>query len=202
MPFSVERSTSHRSSSSSQDLTLQDQYVQQYQQQEHVERGRNTLKKPNSLKQKFAESFRGGPQPPQRQRSTSKGNTGYFPDDPDAPPLPAPQSPRKNMAFQQQQQQYYSRPDSWAEKKGKYVCRVIHACKPPHAASYFSYPFFTLMEGDLYEVMQEVGHPSMHPKLPLYVDDGEDCLLLCRDGYRNVGWALASFLEPIELEGW
>jgi len=50
----------------------------------------------------------------------------------------------------------------------------------------------------MYEVLQEAGHPSMHPKLPLYVDDGEDCLLLCRDVQQNVGWALASFLEPLD----
>ena len=65
-------------------------------------------------------------------------------------------------------------------------------------------------------MLQEAGHPSIHPKLPLWVDDGEDCLLLCRerregiDGLGeeggegeggNVGWALASFLEPLSLEG-
>ena len=64
------------------------------------------------------------------------------------------------------------------------------------------------------EVLQEAGHPSIHPKLPLWVDDGEDCLLLCRErkegvegeageetGGGDVGWALASFLEPLSLEG-
>ncbi|TFK44984.1 hypothetical protein BDQ12DRAFT_44200 [Crucibulum laeve] len=89
--------------------------------------------------------------------------------------------------------------DSWVNKPAKYVCQVVHPCKPPAAVSYFSFPFFTLVEEDLYEVLQEAGHPSIHPKLPLYVDDGEDCLLLCRDGRGNVGWALASFLEPISL---
>jgi len=72
-----------------------------------------------------------------------------------------------------------------------------------------------LREGDLLEVLQEAGHPSIHPKLPLWVDDGEDCLLLCRERVEgvegtgedgegvggNVGWALASFLEPLSLEG-
>jgi len=73
-----------------------------------------------------------------------------------------------------------------------------------------------LKEGELLEVLQEAGHPSIHPKLPLWVDDGEDCLLLCRETLEglegmlgedgeglvggNVGWALASFLEPISLE--
>jgi hypothetical protein len=77
------------------------------------------------------------------------------------------------------------------------MCQVVHSCHPPAAVSYFSFPFFTLTEGEIYEVLQEAGHPSIHPKLPLYVDDGEDCLLLCRDDEGNVGWALASFLAPV-----
>ena len=83
-------------------------------------------------------------------------------------------------------------------KDAKYACRVIHACRPPASVAYFSFPFFTLVEDEVYEVLQEAGHPSIHPKLPLYVDDGEDCLLLCRDADENVGWALASFLEPLD----
>lgn len=90
--------------------------------------------------------------------------------------------------------------DSWAFKPAKYTCRVIHPCKPPMAGSaplsYFSFPFFTLEEGEFYEVLQEAGHPSLHPNLPLIVDEGEDCLLLCRAWDGSVGWALASFLEP------
>jgi len=102
--------------------------------------------------------------------------------------------------------------DSWCTKPAKYVCQVIHPCTPPSSVSYYSFPFFTLREGELLEVLQEAGHPSIHPKLPLWVDDGEDCLLLCREGAGgkggegegasggNVGWALASFLEPLSLE--
>ena len=94
-----------------------------------------------------------------------------------------------------------SQRDSWVSKPAKYMCQVIHPCKPPASVSYYSFPFFTLLEGDFYEILQEAGHPSIHPKLPLYVDDGEDCLLLCRDGRGVVGWALASFLEPVTLGG-
>jgi len=106
--------------------------------------------------------------------------------------------------------------DSWALKPAKYTCVVTHPCKPPSTGSgtnsmplsYFSFPFFTLKEGELYDVLQEAGHPSLHPNLPLIVDEGEDCLLLCRrcivrggigsevvEG-DSIGWALASFLEP------
>ncbi|KAF8171877.1 hypothetical protein BJ912DRAFT_860280 [Pholiota molesta] len=92
-----------------------------------------------------------------------------------------------------------SQRDSWVSKPAKYTCQVVHPCRPPAAVQYYSFPFFTLQVGDFYEVLQEAGHPSIHPKLPLYVDDGEDCLLLCRDGYGIVGWALASFLEPVTM---
>lgn len=91
--------------------------------------------------------------------------------------------------------------DSWAFKPAKYTCQVIHPCKPPTTGSaplsYFSFPFFTLKEQELYDVLQEAGHPSLHPNLPLIVDEGEDCLLLCRAWDGSVGWALASFLEPV-----
>ena len=90
-----------------------------------------------------------------------------------------------------------SQRDSWVSKPAKYICQVVHPCKPPASVSYYSFPFFVLQEGEFYEVLQEAGHPSIHPKLPLYVDDGEDCLLLCRDKDGIVGWALASFLQPV-----
>ncbi|KAI0785725.1 hypothetical protein C8Q75DRAFT_722268 [Abortiporus biennis] len=77
-----------------------------------------------------------------------------------------------------------------------YSCKVIHVCTPPLGVSYHDLPFFTLMVGDVYDVLQESGHPATHPELPLYVDDGEDCLLLVRDEMGDVGWALASFLIP------
>lgn len=94
--------------------------------------------------------------------------------------------------------------DSWALKPAKYMCQVIYPCKPPMTGStplsYFSFPFFTLREEELYDVLQEAGHPSLHPNLPLKVEEGEeDCLLLCRAYDGSVGWALASFLEPIEI---
>lgn len=92
-----------------------------------------------------------------------------------------------------------SQRDSWVSKPAKYICQVVHPCKPPATVSYYSFPFFTLLKGDFYEVLQEAGHPSIHPKLPLYVDDGEDCLLLCRDQEGFIGWALASFLEPVTI---
>ncbi|KAG7091289.1 hypothetical protein E1B28_010337 [Marasmius oreades] len=88
--------------------------------------------------------------------------------------------------------------NSWSHAPGRYTCIVIHPCRPPAPVAYHGFPFFTLVEGDVYHVLHEAGHPSLHKKLPLYVDDGEDCLLLCRQDQTGVvGWALASFLEPL-----
>ena len=84
----------------------------------------------------------------------------------------------------------------WEHARAKYACRVIHPCCPPVGVSYYGFPFFELNVGDIFHVLREAGHPCTHEHLPLYVDDGEDCLLLVRDGAGNVGWALASFLIP------
>lgn len=79
-----------------------------------------------------------------------------------------------------------------------YQCRVIHPCEPPPGVSYRDIGFFTLVVDDVYDILQEAGHPSIHRDLPLYVDDGEDCLLLARSEAGEVGWVLASFLLPVD----
>ncbi|KAF8161718.1 hypothetical protein K438DRAFT_2070497 [Mycena galopus ATCC 62051] len=87
---------------------------------------------------------------------------------------------------------------TWLTAPVLYTCRVVHPCTPPAAApSYFGFPFFALEAHALLGVLHEAGHPGSHPRLPLYVDEGEDCLLLCRDAGGRVGWALASFLAPL-----
>ncbi|KAI0029937.1 Dbl homology domain-containing protein, partial [Vararia minispora EC-137] len=84
----------------------------------------------------------------------------------------------------------------WLTARAKYTCAVVHACEPPAGAAYYGLPFFRLRRGERYEVLKEAGHPSVHAALPLYVDDGDDCLLLARDGGGSLGWVLASFLYP------
>ncbi|KZT72348.1 hypothetical protein DAEQUDRAFT_31980 [Daedalea quercina L-15889] len=79
-----------------------------------------------------------------------------------------------------------------------YTCQVVHPCEPPPGVSYRDLPFFTLHIGDCYDVLQEAGHPAHHEDLPLYVDDGEDCLLLVRNRAEDIGWALASFMLPAD----
>ena len=98
-------------------------------------------------------------------------------------PSPNPQPPTASQC------------NPWMSQPAKYICKVVHECRPPALVSYNSLPFFTLRIGEVYGILQEAGHPSIHPGLPLYIDDdGEDCLLLCRDENDLVGWALASFL--------
>lgn len=79
-----------------------------------------------------------------------------------------------------------------------YACRVVHPCNPPDGISYRDLPFFTLRVDAVFEVLKELGHPSLFGDLPLYVDDGEDCLLLVRDSVGDIGWSLASFLIPLD----
>jgi len=80
-----------------------------------------------------------------------------------------------------------------------YACRVIHPCNPPDGISYRDLPFFTLRVDAVFDVLKELGHPSLFGDLPLYVDDGEDCLLLVRDNnVGDIGWSLASFLVPLD----
>ncbi|KAK1230559.1 Rho guanine nucleotide exchange factor [Marasmius sp. AFHP31] len=93
--------------------------------------------------------------------------------------------------------------EPWSKAPTKYTVVVIHPCRLPAPVSYRGFPFLTLGEGENFEVLHEAGHPGLYRKLPLYVDDGEDCLLLCRrasrsEAEREIGWALASFLESVE----
>jgi len=78
-----------------------------------------------------------------------------------------------------------------------YSVTAIYPCEPPDGASYHSVLFFLLKLGDVYDVVAEAGHPSLHDGLPLDVDDDEDCLLLLRNVQGEIGWALASFLMPL-----
>ena len=86
----------------------------------------------------------------------------------------------------------------WHDAPARYSCRVVHPCSPPDGVLYQNLPFFELRLNDFFEVLKEACHPSLYADLPLYVDDGEDCLLLVRDTAGDVGWALASFLVPLD----
>jgi hypothetical protein len=83
----------------------------------------------------------------------------------------------------------------WYYAPAQYSCRVVHEYEPPEGVEYYGLPFFKLLLGDVYGVLEEAGHPSRHRELPLLVDEGEDCLLLARDSGNELGWLLASFLH-------
>lgn len=109
----------------------------------------------------------------------------------EAPPVPT--QPLDTGMFSR------TRRDSLVNKPARYVTTVIMPCMFKRGIDYYGFPFFDLFNGEFYEVLQEAGHPSIH-KLPVYVDEGEeDCLLLCRDRDGMVGWAFASFMEPVEM---
>jgi len=57
--------------------------------------------------------------------------------------------------------------------------------------------FLTLDVGDVVDILLEDGHPSTHEGLPIYIDDGDDCMLVGRDERDNIGWCLASFVMPL-----
>ena len=91
-----------------------------------------------------------------------------------------------------------------SHSQGPYSTPVLYACEavsPFHLDRHVLYEgiaFHRLEVGMKLGIVQEFGHPCMHPALPVHIDDGEDCLLLAKDGYENVGWAFASFLVPVD----
>ena len=156
---------------------------------EDDERGRSTRKP--SLRRRLTDSLRPSPGPPSTRHRRS-------------PSLPASSTPLGQPSPTPSQLSFNpptigrSRNRSPRRIGAMYQCQVIFPCTPPPDVSYQELPFFTLRVGEVYDVLQEQGHPSIHPDLPLYVDDGEDCLLLVRNKADDIGWALASFLLPVD----
>ncbi|KAL4068692.1 hypothetical protein V8B97DRAFT_1872814 [Scleroderma yunnanense] len=171
------------------------------------DRGRS--QRQSSVKAKITDSFRPAHH---RRRSSSVKSLGAPPSHPSyATDIPLPYSPSSSQFAHSQvpHPSSTSRPrasPSLATTRALYTTRVIHACDPPRGVSYRKLPFFTLEHNDTFDVLREYGHPSTHVDLPLYVDDGEDCLLLVRTRGKGsgcgeggeVGWALASFLVPVD----
>ncbi|KAJ7033394.1 hypothetical protein C8F04DRAFT_1396029 [Mycena alexandri] len=139
---------------------------------------------------------RAAPRPPSHSQPPAPSSFAHRPLPPGPnrnsdPPLPSPNADAED---------FKARRSTWLAAPAQYSCRVVHPCTPPAAVSYFGFPFFALEEHALLGVLHEAGHPSTHPRLPLYVDEGEDCLLLCRDTAGEIGWALASFLAPLATD--
>ena len=153
---------------------------------DYGDRGRPIRK--SSLKQKVSRSLR-----PSSRSSSHKSNEA-------TPPLAITTFyTGSNTSSQPEIPSEVSTPSrSLQTARAMYACRVVHPCNPPEGISYRNLPFFTLRVNTVYDVLKEYGHPSLYEDLPLYVDDGEDCLLLARDIVGDIGWALASFLIPLD----
>jgi hypothetical protein len=78
-----------------------------------------------------------------------------------------------------------------------YVVTCVHPFHPPQGVIHLNMPFLSLQINDVVDILLEDGHPSTHPNLPIYVDDGDDCMLVGRDEQDNIGWCLASFVMPL-----
>ncbi|KAF8305053.1 hypothetical protein DL93DRAFT_2233219 [Clavulina sp. PMI_390] len=92
----------------------------------------------------------------------------------------------------------FPRPRTPAEAyETMYTVACVHPFHPPPGATHQEYPFLSLEINDVVDILLEAGHPSTHPGLPIYVDDGEDCMLMGRDERNNIGWCLASFVVPL-----
>lgn len=174
------------------------------------DRGRRSQRRP-SLKSKITDTFRPSHH---RTRSSSVKSLGapsslapsYYTTDSALPAYQMPITPIRTHSPHTPTR----RTTDLQGLRALYQCAAIHMCIPPAGVSYRGLPFFELRSGDTFDVLREYGHPSTHPDLPLYVDDGEDCLLLVREladaegGGRDakvrgeVGWALASFLVPLD----
>ena len=91
-----------------------------------------------------------------------------------------------------------------SHSQGPYSTPVLYACEAitpfqlGRDVVYEGVGFHRLEVGTRLGIVEEYGHPCMHPLLPVHIDDGEDCLLLAVDVHANVGWAFASFLVPVD----
>lgn len=178
------------SSRSSRTMTLNDRSPGEHQTHEvdFDGRGRHPRRK-SSIRQKVSESLRvssrSSPHKSIEATPPPPGTTTFYTRN-STPPLSGRHSAVSYSG--------YSRPNT----RALYACRVVHPCNPPDGVSYRDLPFFTLQVNAVFDVLKELGHPSIFEDLPLYVDDGEDCLLLVRDISGNIGWSLASFLIPLD----
>ena len=183
VPQGIQMSTSSRSSRGVGDLS---HHVQQ--ECDFAERGRPQRK--SSFRQKVSDSIRPSSRSSHRSIEATPpppGTTTFYTSN-----TPPPKSFRHSMSASG------SSRSNLHKARALYACRVVHPCNPPDGVSYRSLPFFTLRVDAVFDVLREYGHPSLHEDLPLYVDDGEDCLLLVRDSVGEIGWSLASFLIPLD----
>lgn len=113
---------------------------------------------------------------------------------PQPPPVP---SQNQNVRFEEDEGEYQEAPTPPGMYETLYVVSCVHPFHPPLGAMHMNIPFLTLEINDVVDILLEDGHPSTHQGLPIYVDDGDDCMLIGRDERDNIGWCLASFVMPL-----
>lgn len=113
--------------------------------------------------------------------SVSKGR--YYPGYEEAPPMPMPA--------------LITGSDRWETALPKYICVAVQSFNSDPKVEYYAFKFHSFRKGEVFEILHEAGHPSIHTKLPFYHDQEEDCLVLSRNRSGMVGWQFTSFLEPI-----
>lgn len=113
---------------------------------------------------------------------------------PEAPPIP---SQTQNVRFEEEEGERLEPPTPPSMYDTLYVVSCVHPFHPPPGAFHINLPFLTLEINDVVDILLEDGHPSTHKGLPIYVDDGDDCMLIGRDERDNIGWCLASFVMPL-----
>ncbi|KAI9464895.1 Dbl homology domain-containing protein [Boletus coccyginus] len=117
---------------------------------------------------------------------------------------PAGSPPRLQMRFSFPPSSSRTRRSTVHRATVLYTIRVLRSYSPPPHSPYRGHSFFTLVDGDCFEVLEEYDHPAIHADLPrCFVSKrDQDCLLKVRArnrgvGYEpgDVGWALARFVS-------
>lgn len=83
------------------------------------------------------------------------------------------------------------------EHETLYIVHCVHPFRVPPGTVHLDLPFLNLEVGDVVDILLEDGHPNTHEGLPIYIDEGDDCMLVGRDERGDIGWCLASFVMPL-----
>ncbi|GJE98187.1 hypothetical protein PsYK624_144090 [Phanerochaete sordida] len=152
---------------------------------EAVEDGRGRSPRKPGFKRRLTDTLRTGNSSSSRHRRS-----------PSLPPMGVlSMSPRPSPA--QASFEFDPRDPALHRMPTLYECVVVFPLAPPYPVVYRGLPFFNLRANQVYAILAEEGHPSSFPDLPLKVDDGVDCLMMVRSDRGDIGWALASFLQPL-----
>ncbi|KAJ9122482.1 hypothetical protein QFC22_001910 [Naganishia vaughanmartiniae] len=86
---------------------------------------------------------------------------------------------------------------SWLNARPLYQCISVAEFRVFERIEYSGLPFLTLAEGDIIDILYEVGRVDDFADLPIDVGVADDGLLVARDARKRIGLILCSFLEPL-----